>query len=330
MQSRWTRSRVLPLALAVALTLGVATTAPAVSSRSFDTNADGTVDLTIFDTNADGFFEWPTGTTSLPGRLEFTATDRIAFTGTVTVQTANGLSYAQGSQLVTLPGAPLQKLTITANRGDIGGLGLLDLAVNDDVTITAYQFLFLFGPTRVVAQDTILLQSKTAGVLVSQLTADQVAPGAFALLAGKQLNLIAKGNGASIFIEEARLGSRVVNVSTQSSSTAARTFLLRNHALVTTNPARTGLVGTAGNVTLSHQKFGIDVRGGSVVDSGANVVLKTPYGVSDVCVASTSAISAKGGAGKVDTRLVTGTPIHDVTSTVTGIVLGKPFVEGDC
>ena len=310
--------------------MAIATPSPAGPSRSFDTNADGTIDLTIFDTNGDGFFEWPTGTTSLPGRLEFTATDRIVFAGTVTIQTANGLFYANGSQLVTLPGAPMQKLVVTSNRGDIGGYGLLDLAVADDVTITAYAFVFLFGPTRVTAADTIVLQSKTAGVLVSQLTADQVAPGAFALLAGKQLNLVAKGNGAGIFIEEARLGSRVVNISTQTSSTGAHMFLLRNHALVTTNPARTGLVGTTGNITFSHQKFGIDIRSESVVDSGANVVLKTPYGVNNVCLASSSAIIAKGGAGTVDTRLVTGTPIQEATSTVTGIVLGKPFVEGDC
>jgi hypothetical protein len=330
MHSRWTRSRVLPLALAAALIVAIATPSPAAPSRSFDTNADGTIDLTIFDANGDGFFEWPTGTTSLPGRLEFTATDRIAFAGTVTIQTANGLFYADGSQLVTLPGAPLTKLVVTANRGDVGGRGLLDLVVTGDVNITAYAFVFLFGPTRVTTPGTILLTSKTAGVDIAQLTPDAVAPGAFALLAGKQLNLIAKGNNASIFVEQARLGSRVINASTQSSSASSRIFLLRNHALLTTNPARTGLSGTAGNITLSHQKFGIDIRSDSLVDSGANVVLKTPYGVGNVCVANASTISAKGGIGTVDTRLVTGTPIQDATSTVTGIVLGKPFVEGDC
>jgi hypothetical protein len=173
MHSRWTRSRVLPLALAAGLTVAIATPALAAPSRSFDTNGDGTIDLTIFDTNGDGFFA-------------------------------------------------------------------------------------------------------------------------------------------------------------QSSSASVRIFLLRNHALLTTNPARTGLSGTAGNITLSHQKFGIDIRSDSLVDSGANVLLKTPYGVGNVCVASASTISAKGGIGTVDTRLVTGTPIQDATSTIVGVVLGKPFVEGEC
>jgi hypothetical protein len=329
MHSGWTRSRACVLALVAALAMAAAPAA-AVPSRSFDTNGDGTIDLTIFDTNGDGFFEWPAGTTSLPGRLDFTADDRIAFAGTVTIQTANGLFYADGSQLVTLPGAPLQKLVVTSNRGDIGGRGLLDLAVTGDVNLTAYAFVFLFGPTRVAAGGTILLQSKTAGVDVAQLSPDQVAPGAFALLAGKQLNMIAKGNAASIFIDQARLGSRVVNISTSSSNAMSRIFLFRNNVLVTTNPSRTGLVGTPGNITLTHQKWGIDIRTGSVVDSGANVILKTPYGVNNVCVAGTSAIAAKGGIGTIDTRLVTGTPFVDASSTVTGNVLGKPFVVGPC
>jgi hypothetical protein len=317
------------LTLAIVLAVGLAAPVAAVPSRSFDTNGDGVVELTIFDTNGDGFFEWPAGTFTLPGRLEFVATDRIAFSGTTTIHTGNGLFYAAGSRLVSLPGAPLQRLVVTANRGDIGGFGLLDLAPTGDVIVTAYRFLFLFGATRIVTPNTISLQSKTAGVGVAQLTPDAVAPGAFALLAGTQLTLLAKGNGSSIFVEQARLGGRVVNLLTTSSSSAPRSCLLRNNALVTTNPVRTGLAGSAGNVTLSHENGSIAIRSSTVVDSGKDVVLRTPYNAGTACVSGTSAIVAHGGAGTIDTRLVTNA-VRDATSAVIGLVLGKPFVLGDC
>jgi hypothetical protein len=317
------------LTLAIVLSVGLAAPAAAVPSRSFDTNGDGIVELTIFDTNGDGYFEWPTGIYTFPGRLEFTATDRIAFSGTVTINTGNGLFYAAGSQLVSRPGAPLQRLVVTANRGDVGGFGLLDLAPTGDVSVTAYTYLFLFGQTRIATPGTISLLSKTAGVLVAQPHPDVVAPGAFALLAGTQLKLLAKGNASSILVEQARVGGRVVNISTTSSSSNPRFFLLRNNSVVTTNPVRTGLAGWNGNVTLGHENGSIAIRGSTVVDSGKDVVLKTPYNPGTACVSSNSAIVARGGAGTIDTRLVTNA-VRDATSAVIGFVLGKPFILGNC
>src|SRR4029453_14457589 len=170
--------------------------------------------------------------------------DRVAFRGTTTIQTGFGLFYADGSELVTLPGAPLQKFVVTANRDDVGGRGLLDLTATGDIIITAYRFIFLFGNTRVAANGTITLQTKTADLSLSP-SLNPLPPDTFALLAGKQLNMISKGNNARIFVEGLRVGSRVFNLTAQTSNAInGENFQLVNGALVTTNPARTGLVGT--------------------------------------------------------------------------------------
>jgi hypothetical protein len=314
------------LALATALAALVVQTAAAQPTRSFDTDGNGSFELTIADGNGDGWFEWPTGTTKLPGRLDFTSTDRIAFAGNVTIQTATGLTYAAGAQLVTLPGAPLQKLVITVNRGTITGFGLVDLTATGDVTLTSYSFVSLLGGTRIATPGTITVQSKTAGVDVAQLGPDDVAPGAFALLAGKALNLSAKGNAASFHMDNVRLGSRAVTIAAQSSSSTGPRFFLLSNAVVTTNPGRTGLVGgTIGNVTLAQQRGPIDIADGSIVDAGRNVVLKAQYGQSNVAVAG-STIVAKGGSGQIDTRNVVGAVTRDASSTIQGVVVGKPFI----
>ena len=329
MQAAWIRSPALALALAGALTTSLARPAAvaATPSRSFDTDGDGDIDLTIYDTNGDGYFEWPTGTKSLPGRLDVTATDRIAFSGSTTIQTTQGVSYADGSELVTRPGAPLVKLAITANGGDVIGYGLVDLAASGDVIVTAKGHVALFGTTHVTTPGTITLSSKTAGASLAQLTPDDYAPGAFALLAGKAVNFKAAGNNASIFIELARVGSRVINLTaTSSNSSGAGPFFLRNDALVTTDPARTGLSGTPGNITLSAQRTIMLVWNGATIDSAKNVVFKTQYGgFLQVCTAT---VEANDGAGTIDTRYVSDGAFKNATSTINGIVVGKPFVPG--
>src|SRR5262249_29062876 len=328
MQAAWIRSPVLALALTAALTTSLARPAAvaAAPSRSFDTDGDGAIDLTIYDTNGDGFFEWPTGTKSLHGRLVFTATDRIAFSCSTPIQTTRGVFYATGSELVTRPDASLVKLVITANGVDVSGFGLLDLTASGDVIITAKGAVNLDGTTHVTTPGTITLSSKTSGASVGQLTPDDYAPGAFALLAGKAVNFKAAGNGASIFVEFARIGSRVINLTTTTSSTGSGPFFLRNDALVTTDPARTGLSGSAGNITLSGQRVSILLWNGAIVDSAKNVVFKTPYGgYLQVCTAT---VEANDGAGTIDTRYVTDGAYKNATSTIDGMVVGKPFVPG--
>lgn len=317
----WSRGPIVALLLAAWVA-----TAAAVPPRAFDTDGNGVPELTIADTNGDGWLEWPTGTTKLPGRLVIAAEDRIAFRGNTTLQLADGMETTAGSQLVTLPGAPLQKLVVTGNRGAILTRGLVDLAATGDVLVTSYSFLSLFGATRITTPGTINLQSKTAGVGVAQLGQDDVAPGAFALLAGKQLLLSGKGNAASFQLGHVRLGSRVITMTLQSSSSTGSRFFVVDDAVVTTNPARTGLAGgTIGNVTLSQQRGSIDVGDGSVIDSGKNVVLKAQYLSSSVAVRGASAIVAKDGAGTIDTRSVAGTVTRDAASVVVGTVVGKPF-----
>ena len=329
MQATWIRRPVSAFVLVAELMAGTGGPAAvaATPSRSFDTNNDGKVDLTIYDTNGDGYFEWPTGSRTLPGQLNFTATDRIAFSGSTTIQMTQGVSYTTGSELVTRPDAPLVKLVIIANGGDVTGFGLLDLAASGDVSITAKGAVNLYGTTHVTTPGTITLSSKTSGANVAQLTPDDYAPGAFALLAGKAVNLKAAGNGASIFVEFARVGSRVVNLTaTTSNGAGAGPFFLRNDALVTTDPARTGLSGTAGNITLSGQRTSILLWNGAIVDSAKNVVFKTQYaGYLQVCTAT---VEANDGAGTIDTRYVSDGAFRNAASTINGTVLGKPFAPG--
>jgi len=329
MQTTWIRRPVSAFALVAALMAGTVRPAAvaATPSRSFDTNNDGKVDLTIYDTNGDGYFEWPTGSRTLPGQLNFTATDRIAFSGSTTIQMTQGVFYTSGSELVTRPDAPLVKLVIIANGGDVTGFGLLDLAASGDVSITAKGAVNLYGTTHVTTPGTITLSSKTSGANVAQLTPDDYAPGAFALLAGKAVNFKAAGNGASIFVEFARVGSRVVNLTaTTSNGAGAGPFFLRNDALVTTDPARTGLSGTAGNITLSGQRTSILLWNGAIVDSAKNVVFKTQYaGYLQVCTAT---VEANDGAGTIDTRYVSDGAFRNAASTINGTVLGKPFAPG--
>lgn len=311
----------------LALTLAVVAARPA-SARSFDTDGDGDVDISVFDTDGDGYLEWPTGTKSLPGVLHFLAGDRVAFRGTTAIQTANGIVADVGTELASLPGAPLQKLTLTANRGDILLRGDVTLALTGDLAMTAYRGLFLFGPTRISAIGRATFLAKNAFLAVSPFPPP--AEGTFTVLAGKQLTLTSKGNAANLRVEGARLGSRVVTLGVQTSAVGPQ-FVL-DGALVTTNPARTGLSGTPGHVTMSQQRSGIVVRNGSTVDSGRNVVLKAQY-ISTahpsrgVCLGNGSAIVANGGAGVVDTRLVAGLgPFRDASSVVLGTVVGSPFV----
>jgi hypothetical protein len=324
-QSRGTRTAI---ALGLALVLAIAIPAvAAVPSRSFDTNNDGKVDITIYDTDGDGYFEWPAGVRTLPGQLNFTETDRIAFSGTTTIQVTQGVYYAPGAQLVTRPDAPLQKLVILANGGDFGGFGLLDLTATGDVIITAKNHLFLYGTTHVTTPGTIALTSKNDEVGVAQLTLDDYAPGAFALLAGKALNMLANGSYSSVFGEFVRLGGRVINLTAQTSSnnSGSRDFLFRNGAVVTTDPARTGLSGTAGNITFNQQRSYIGVESGAVVDSAQNVVFKNQYGGAVfVCGATVEAAS---GNGVIDTRYVSGGVFRDPSSTISGTVVGAPFTE---
>src|SRR5262249_596322 len=46
---------------------------------TFDTNGDGVPDITIPDSDGDGRFEWPAGTTKLPGTLHFSAGNDVEF-----------------------------------------------------------------------------------------------------------------------------------------------------------------------------------------------------------------------------------------------------------
>jgi hypothetical protein len=46
-----------------------------------------------------------------------------------------------------------------------------------------------------------------------------------------------------------------------------------------------------------------------------------------VSVTEASAVDANDALGIIDTRGVTGQPTADATSTVTGTVVGKPFVQ---
>ena len=316
------------IALGLASVLAIAIpAAAAVPSRSFDTNSDGKVDITIYDTDGDGYFEWPAGTRTLPGQLNFTETDRIAFSGTTTIQVTQGVFYAAGAQLVTRPGAPLQKLVIVANGGDFGGRGLLDLTATGDVIITAKNHLFLYGTTHVTTPGTIALTSKNDEVGVGQLTLDDYAPGAFALLAGKALNMRAMGNYSSISADFVRLGSRVINLTAQTSSSnnGSRYMLFRNDAVVTTDPDRTGLSGTAGNITFNQSRAYIGVDSGAVVDSAQNVVFKDQYGGSlFVCGAT---VEAGSGNGDIDTRYVSGGASSGPSSTISGTVVGQPFTS---
>ena len=314
------------IALGLASVLAIAIPAvAAVPSRSFDTNSDGKVDITIYDTDGDGYFEWPAGTRTLPGQLNFTETDRIAFSGTTTIQVTQGVFYAAGAQLVTRPGAPLQKLVIVANGGDFGGRGLLDLTATGDVIITAKNHLFLYGTTHVTTPGTIALTSKNDEVGVGQLTLDDYAPGAFALLAGKALNMLAMGNYSSVSADFVRLGSRVINLTAQTSSTqgGSRYMDFSNGAVVTTDPARTGLPGTAGNITFNQQRAYIGVESGAVVDSAQNVVFKDQYGGALFVCAAT--VEAGNGNGVIDTRYVSGGVVRDASSTISGTVVGMPF-----
>src|SRR5262249_6473563 len=155
------------LASVLAIAVAVSSAVAAVASRSFDTNNYGQTALTIYDTDGDGHFQWPARLRKIPGQLQFTEDERITVSGTTTIQVTQGVFYAQGAQLVTRPGAPLQKLVILANGGDFGGRGLLDLTATGDVIITAKNELFLYGTTHVTTPGTIALTSKNDGVGVA-------------------------------------------------------------------------------------------------------------------------------------------------------------------
>src|SRR5262249_21686123 len=65
---------------------------------TFDTNGDGVPDITIPDSDGDGRFEWPAGTTKLPGTLHFSAGNDIEFSGYTTIK-ADAITIDQGATL---------------------------------------------------------------------------------------------------------------------------------------------------------------------------------------------------------------------------------------
>src|SRR5262249_60379882 len=82
---------------------------------TFDTNGDGVPDITIPDSDGDGRFEWPAGTTKLPGTLHFSAGNNIEFSGYTTIK-ADAITIDQGATLSA--GLNLHQIVFIATHGD--------------------------------------------------------------------------------------------------------------------------------------------------------------------------------------------------------------------
>src|SRR5262249_60231208 len=117
------RGPLLRRAALVAL-LSLATWRPreplAADVLTFDTNGDGVPDITIPDSDGDGRFEWPAGTTKLPGTLHFSAGKAIEFSGYTTIK-ADAITIDQGATLSA--GINLHQIVLIAFHGDISSQG---------------------------------------------------------------------------------------------------------------------------------------------------------------------------------------------------------------
>jgi len=309
------RGPLLRRAALVAL-LSLATWRPreplAADVLTFDTNGDGVPDITIPDSDGDGRFEWPAGTTKLPGTLHFSAGNDIEFSGYTTIK-ADAITIDQGATLSA--GLNLHQIVFIATHGDIisqgqhffgffsGRIGLTAQLGSIDLRGS-----FFLGAT------TGIVQAPRGSITI------QADPNADAFqrdIVAQTLSVLARNPTGSIVIGNAVLVSSRSTVDNHASSSVPpgvdKGIRLIDGATLGSNTT----INATGRITLDDASI-----------SGDNIKLSTSRATDDVCVANGSLLRAV--SGRINTYGVRGTPHRDGTSIVIGPVAGKPFVVGSC
>jgi hypothetical protein len=280
---------------------------------TFDTNGDGVPDITIPDADGNGRFEWPAGTTILHGTLHFSAGNDIEFSGYTTIK-VDTITIDPGATFA--PGSNLHQIVLIATHGDITSQGRHFFAFSPGrIELTAQLGSVHLLGSFFLGASTVIVQAPRGSITIHP---DSNADASERLISANTVSVFARNTTGSIVIDNTFLLSSRTTVDNHASSSVPPTV---DKGIRVIDGATLG-----GNTTTINATGRITVDR-ATISSGA-IKLSTSRSTDDVCVANGSLVRAV--SGRINTYGVRGTPHRDETSTVTGPVVGKPFVLGAC
>lgn len=304
----------------------------------FDADGDGIAERVLVDSDGDGWCELPDLKTVIRGTLRIPAGVTLEFRGAgYTTIEADAIIIEAGGGLVADLTA-VGNLTLVALKGDIVNRGTLDLSVGRDLTLKSAQgSVDLGGDVRLAAANRLTLVAPHGNVWLQPTI---LPPSGFAAMGGNRVDLTAQGSKGTIVVARARIGSRRVTLegSQATVATGAKGVEVTDGALVTTDPSRTGLASSAGDVTLRGTlgvpptaPAGVMVTGHATIDSGRNVVVATRQPGEPACLGGGAVLEANGGKGLVYLTGVRDAVRTDGTVAFRGQVRGsEKLVAGPC
>jgi hypothetical protein len=259
----------------------------------------------------------------------FTAATPIEFRGSTALE-ADRIVVEEGAALLGEPGT-LRALTIVATTGSFVSRGTLAIETGDDLVLVARGNLELVGPTTLASADRLILQSRTGNLDLTP--PDPGKSTQFTLKGRNRVELLARGANGAILVERARVASQRIRVDATAgvSVVGTKSVTLRDRALLTTDPTRTGLPPGGGDVGLRATGRVTVTR--ATVDAARNVTVDTRRAGHDLCLSFGAHLEsryANGRAGRISLANVRGTAFDDGSTTIVGQLVGKGLTAGTC
>ncbi len=285
--------------------------------------------LEVLDTDGDDFCDWPADSRSLHGTLTFPTGTQIEFRGNTSI-TADRIEVESGAVLAGIS-SRLHDLKLRGRDG-VQASGELNVRAADDVFVLSDTGdINLFGPTRLVGADSVLVQTR-GSVRIAPPDIDSIDVGAFTVLGCNDTYVRANGGNGKIITNRSRIGGRKVRLDTKASLSVTQNKSLTVLDSVITS--RTGDTGCASGNTIIMRSDDVIYVGNSKVRAATNISFTTRHpDLDDLCLADGTELEAKGGLGTIDFRGVRGRTLFKtpgVEPDLIGRVLGGPIELDEC